>query len=95
MLAPTPSRTISIREHVPNLLSFARGLAPLYLPPLFIGTFSVLAAPVAALVCFTDWLDGYLARKWKCQSWVGAVADIVSDKIACYTIAGIGIIFGD
>lgn len=92
MLAPTLSRWQLVRTQVPNLLSFARALAPFYLPALFTGALMALAPVVAAIVCFTDWLDGYLARRWKCQSWVGAVADIVSDKIVCYTIGGIGIV---
>ena len=92
MLAPTPSRWIHVRGQIPNLLSFARGLAPLYLPGLFTGMY-LIAPPVAAIICFTDWADGHLARRWKCQSWVGAISDIVSDKIVCYTLGGIGIVF--
>jgi phosphatidylglycerophosphate synthase len=91
MLAPTPTSWQQVRTQVPNLLSFARALAPLYLPALFTETI-VIAPVVAAIVCFTDWLDGFLSRRWKCQSWVGAVLDIASDKIVCYTLGGIGIV---
>ncbi len=98
MLARTPTTWQSFREHIPNLLSFARGIAPLYLPALFWSHSPILvlsAFPVAALVCWTDWLDGYLARKWNCPSWLGAITDVISDKVLCYTLGGIGSVAWD
>jgi len=45
-----------------------------------------LAAHVAALVCFllaglTDWLDGWLARRWNQVSSLGALLDPIADKV--------------
>ena len=44
-------------------------------PPLFITTFIFFIAGV------TDWLDGYLARKWKQTTRFGAFLDPVADKV--------------
>jgi CDP-diacylglycerol--glycerol-3-phosphate 3-phosphatidyltransferase len=31
--------------------------------------------------CFTDWLDGYLARAWRQQSVLGRMLDPIADKL--------------
>lgn len=45
-----------------------------------------LTASVAALGCFllasvTDWVDGYLARRWRQTSALGALLDPIADKV--------------
>lgn len=56
--------------------------------PIFIGVFYLpfhgaqgVAAIIFALASFTDWLDGYLARKLKQMSPFGAFLDPVADKL--------------
>ncbi|MFT0212074.1 CDP-diacylglycerol--glycerol-3-phosphate 3-phosphatidyltransferase [Pseudomonas sp. F1_0610] len=39
------------------------------------------ASIVFALASFTDWLDGYLARRWKQNTPFGAFLDPVADKL--------------
>jgi CDP-diacylglycerol--glycerol-3-phosphate 3-phosphatidyltransferase len=41
----------------------------------------ILAAIIFALASFTDWLDGYMARKWKVVSNFGKFADPLADKM--------------
>ncbi|KTD48624.1 CDP-diacylglycerol--glycerol-3-phosphate 3-phosphatidyltransferase [Legionella taurinensis] len=69
---------------LPNLLTLAR----IVLIPVFIVTFYLpspvahgLAAAIFALASFTDWLDGYLARRLKQMSPFGAFLDPVADKL--------------
>lgn len=69
---------------LPNLLTLFRIL----LIPVFIGVFYLpfsssraVAAGIFALASFTDWLDGYLARKLKLMSSFGAFLDPVADKL--------------
>ena len=70
--------------NIPNLLTISRVLAA----PLFGLVFVVFWSPLAdwiALVLFivaalTDYLDGYLARKWNQTSAFGKMLDPIADK---------------
>jgi len=70
--------------NTPNLLTLLR----IVLIPVFVGMFYV-PAPWARLACalvfsiaaLTDWLDGYLARRWGQTSPLGAFLDPVADKL--------------
>ena len=70
--------------NLPNLLTLLRiALVPvLILTFLLPGYWSyVLGAGIFALAGITDWLDGYLARKWEQMSQFGAFLDPVADKL--------------
>lgn len=69
---------------IPNILTLMR----IILIPVFIIIFYLpfswahaAAGVVFALASFTDWLDGYLARRWKQISPFGAFLDPVADKL--------------
>src|SRR5205085_12703873 len=67
---------------VPNLLSFGRLLCvPLFLWLLF-GRDNRLAAAwlLAALGC-TDWVDGFIARRYNQVSTLGKILDPAADRI--------------
>ncbi|MEJ2130965.1 MAG: CDP-diacylglycerol--glycerol-3-phosphate 3-phosphatidyltransferase, partial [Gammaproteobacteria bacterium] len=70
--------------NLPNLLTVIRFLmVPVfvlaYVLPLSWG--HLLAAAIFALAGFTDWLDGYLARRLDQTTSFGAVFDPVADKL--------------
>jgi CDP-diacylglycerol--glycerol-3-phosphate 3-phosphatidyltransferase/cardiolipin synthase len=74
--------------NIPNLLTLFRIL----LIPVFVGLFylpvdwaTTATAAVFALAAFTDWLDGYLARRLKQVSSLGAFLDPVADKLMVAT----------
>ncbi|PMR77029.1 CDP-diacylglycerol--glycerol-3-phosphate 3-phosphatidyltransferase [Billgrantia endophytica] len=70
--------------NIPNILTLARiAFIPLlvvffYLP--FVWSMP-LAAGLFALAAVTDWLDGYLARRWDQATPFGAFLDPVADKL--------------
>ncbi|MCX7116721.1 MAG: CDP-diacylglycerol--glycerol-3-phosphate 3-phosphatidyltransferase [Legionellales bacterium] len=73
---------------LPNLLTLLR----IVLIPVFIAVFylpfsgaHIVASVIFFLASFTDWLDGYLARKLKQISPFGAFLDPVADKLLVST----------
>jgi CDP-diacylglycerol--glycerol-3-phosphate 3-phosphatidyltransferase len=70
--------------NIPNLLTMLRVL----LIPIFILLFYMpfswsywAASVVFAVAALTDWLDGYLARRWEQSTPFGAFLDPVADKL--------------
>lgn len=73
-------------HQLPNYLTYARCLAIPALAILFYQPEShVLSAVLFAIASFTDWLDGYLARRWDITSAFGAFLDPVADKLMVST----------
>ena len=77
------------KENIPNALTVGRILVI----PIFILLLSLwhhplshqLSALIFALASFTDYLDGYLARKWQVVTNFGKFADPMADKILVMT----------
>ncbi|MEM6811210.1 MAG: CDP-diacylglycerol--glycerol-3-phosphate 3-phosphatidyltransferase [Pseudomonadota bacterium] len=79
-------------KHIPNLLTFARiAILPILILLILNGSEQSvwLAFILYVLASITDFLDGYLARKWNVESAVGKFLDPISDKIfvACVLLA--------
>ncbi len=73
-----------MKYSIPNTLTLLRiALIPVfvivfYLP---IANANIITTSIFALAGFTDWLDGYLARRWQVTSAFGAFLDPVADKL--------------
>ncbi len=75
--------------NIPTLLTLCR----IVLLPVIVAVFYLKtpwARPLCCLIfliaAITDWLDGYLARKWKIESEFGAFLDPVADKLMVATV---------
>lgn len=74
--------------NIPNILTLLRVALIPVLVLLFLLPFKwsyLAASAVFALASFTDWLDGYLARKWQQSTPLGAFLDPVADKLLVAT----------
>jgi len=92
---PRRPRSTVGRAGIPNLLSLARLIAtPVVVALLLVAPPQRIAAAVLfSLASITDYLDGYLARRWKVVSQFGVFADLMADKllVAATLIAMVGI----
>ena len=97
-----------MKQHIPNILTYARlvlclvmfagfgvmshwlsGRPPL-MDPVLVSAIIVVSFVVAAV---TDFLDGYLARKWHVVSMTGAILDPIADKVlVCGAILGLCVV---
>ena len=73
------------KEQIPNILTIGRILfIPIFIFILTIGNSlesHIVAAIIFAIASITDYLDGYLARKWSVVSNFGKFADPMADKL--------------
>lgn len=77
--------------NIPILLTWLRvALIPLmvgvlYIPDAWLGSFNKTQGLIATLIfivaALTDWIDGFLARRWNQTSAFGAFLDPVADKL--------------
>jgi len=72
-------------RQIPNILTAMRLIsAPLVALMLLISTepfWSLIALIIYAIASATDWLDGYLARRWQSVSGFGRMLDPIADKL--------------
>ena len=75
------------KMNLPNVLTIARiGLVPVFaLAYLSTENYHWIAALLFAAAAFTDWLDGYLARRLDQTTLFGAFLDPVADKLIVVT----------
>ena len=71
---------------IPNLLAYLRLiLTPIVMALILASpgdrTMSVLATATFVVAALTDFADGYLARRWRIATTLGAFLDTVADKI--------------
>lgn len=75
------SETNNFYKKIPNNLTQIRFIMVGVLLLLFLLEQYHLLAPLFILAAVTDWLDGFLARRWEAQTDLGAFLDPVADKL--------------
>ena len=72
------------RQDIPNILTYGRiAIIPMIAICLFLKNeiFLWIALIVFIIAAISDFLDGYLARKWLSQSKLGKMLDPIADKL--------------
>jgi cardiolipin synthase len=89
---PASARAFSIYTYIPNTLTIFRLLGT----PIIVWAIAedrfVVALWLFFTISVTDWLDGYLARRWSVCSKVGQILDPLADKfllISVYLVLGL------
>lgn len=73
-------------RHLPNVITIARlAMLPFAAHMLLAGNRPVTLLLVA-VIAISDWLDGFLARRWNATSPFGAVMDPLADKLTQFTL---------
>lgn len=73
-------------HRLPNILTYIRCMAiPALIVMFYQPNSHVAVGTLFAFASFTDWLDGYLARRWDISSAFGAFLDPVADKLMVST----------
>lgn len=84
-----PDTTKKYMQDLPNILTICRiGVVPLLIALLFFHTplLRALAALLFVLASITDYLDGYLARKYNVISSIGKLLDPMADKLLVMSV---------
>lgn len=73
-------------HRLPNILTYIRCIAiPLLMWLFYQPKSNIQSSVLFGVASFTDWLDGYLARRWDITSAFGAFLDPVADKLMVST----------
>ena len=75
-------------KRAPSLISFSRILLVAVLWWLALAGENVIFAPVFVVCVLTDTLDGYIARRWKLESSLGAKLDNIADTLVYLSLVG-------
>lgn len=80
---------------VPNILTFSRLISAPVIGYLIVQGHPHYALGLFAYSCVTDFLDGFIARRYNLQSVVGSVIDPLADKALMVTLASCLAVSGD
>jgi CDP-diacylglycerol--glycerol-3-phosphate 3-phosphatidyltransferase len=78
-----------MKDNIPNILTFSRGIATICIAVVMLSALAYkfyIALGLFLYASITDYLDGYLARKYGWTSNIGIVFDSLFDKILILTM---------
>lgn len=96
--ASTPAKPKTKHENiytVPNILTFTRLISAPAIGYLVVQGQTKWALGLFVYSCVTDFVDGYIARKYNLQTVVGSVIDPMADKFLMMSLAGTLAVSGD
>ena len=72
---------MNIKKYIPNTLTISRIILTPVIMATFISNNLLLTLILTIYSLTTDLLDGYLSRKWRVTSKIGALLDQIADKV--------------
>ena len=75
------------RKHIPNALTVLRLCLVPVIPAAYFCWTPYAALALYAFACFTDVIDGWLARKWGVSTSFGVAVDPLADKLTVFAVA--------
>ncbi len=73
-------------KHLPNLLSILRIILTVPIVIALIKGQFLLTLALFAISAITDGLDGFIAKRFNCQTWLGTLLDPLADKILLVSV---------
>lgn len=74
-------------KSLPNLITLSRIACTPYISYLILNDQYPYAAAGCILAGFTDWLDGYVAKRWELKTVLGTYLDPLADKVTVAVIS--------
>ena len=78
-----------IKFTIVNLITLSRVIGSILLPIYYFTMGIKYMGILVAILFLTDMIDGRLSRKWKVESFLGALLDSVSDKLFAFVMLAI------
>ena len=75
-----------MRQHLPNIITCLRLAALPFAAFALLRGDRTLTLAIVGFIAFSDWLDGFLARRWNVSSPLGAFLDPLADKLTQFTL---------
>lgn len=77
-----------MKEKIPNILTILRIILTPIIVIMGIKQYIYIVIILVVVAALTDFLDGYIARKWKITSITGAKLDTIADKLFAIGLLG-------
>lgn len=72
-----------------NLFTISRIIGSIFLFPIYFNFGAKVVSYILAFLFLTDWVDGFLARKFKVSTFFGSIMDTICDKTIAIVACGI------
>lgn len=84
-----------IIKKIPNILTTSRIIESIMAPIMYVSNQVLLSIALYIAGIISDFLDGYIARKYNATSQLGRKLDAIADKIFALSVISLGIILGN